>query len=114
VTNELPVQAAYYRDRLKEMKSLWYVVGLVQDSGVLYYEVPTIPAIASNPDDEFHIIKPNEVARLDKLAYKYYLDDTLWWVIAVANAIFFPMDETPVGTVLRIPSKRVVYAEIIR
>jgi hypothetical protein len=43
--------------------------------------------------------------RLDSLAYSYYSDATLWWIIAVANnnatkGALFPVP----GTQLRIPT----------
>jgi len=35
-------------------------------------------------DDDMYIIS-QESDRLDLLAYKYYGDQSLWWIIAVAN-----------------------------
>ena len=43
---------------------------------------PTIP-ISDN--DQF--VYPQDVDRLDNLAYKYYNDASLWWVIAQANEL---------------------------
>jgi hypothetical protein len=40
--------------------------------------------------------------RLDRIANKYYQDDQYWWVIALVNAISYPLG-IKVGTVIRIP-----------
>jgi phage tail protein X len=42
--------------------------------------------------------------RLDLLAYKYYGDQTLWWVIATANNINDATFYVQEGIQLRIPS----------
>lgn len=45
--------------------------------------------------------------RLDRLAYRYARDSTLWWVLAEVNNIFgFPLFLRP-GTKLRIPTSEV-------
>ena len=41
--------------------------------------------------------------RLDTLAYQFYNDSSLWWVIASANNIHNAVFGLPDGTVLRIP-----------
>lgn len=60
---------------------------------------PKIPLLAS---DEYIITTVGD--RLDGLAYNYYGDSTLWWIISVANdnvtrGTLFPSP----GTQLRIP-----------
>jgi nucleoid-associated protein YgaU len=47
-----------------------------------------------------HTWQPGD--RLDRLANKYYNDDLYWWVIAMANAISYPLGIVP-GTIIRIP-----------
>ena len=44
----------------------------------------------------------NFVNRLDKVAFHYYNNVQLWWVIAQASGIRNPFN-VPVGTILRIP-----------
>lgn len=44
----------------------------------------------------------NETDYLDSLAYKFYRDSTLWWVIAQANGIKATL-KAPTGTQIRIP-----------
>lgn len=45
--------------------------------------------------------------QLDGLAERFYQDQTLWWLIADVNDIFFALDLAP-GDVLIIPTKEVV------
>ena len=48
--------------------------------------------------------------RLDRLAYTYYNDSSLWWIIASANNIHNAIFAFEDGTVLRIPTN---YIEIV-
>ena len=48
--------------------------------------------------------------RLDTLAYQYYEDSSLWWIIASANNIHNAPFGLKDGTILRIPQN---YIEII-
>ena len=48
--------------------------------------------------------------RLDTLAYDFYEDSTLWWIIASANNIHGAKFAFEPGTVLRIPQN---YIEIL-
>ena len=41
--------------------------------------------------------------RLDNLAYKYYEDARLWWILGRANNLGKGDMEVPIGTQLRIP-----------
>jgi hypothetical protein len=41
--------------------------------------------------------------RLDSLAYTFYKDSNLWWIIAAANKIHNAPIGFPDGTILRIP-----------
>jgi len=49
------------------------------------------------------------VGRLDLLSYKVYGTPYLWWVIALANDIMDPFDQTAVGNLLMIPDIADVY-----
>ena len=48
-----------------------------------YYDTLLDPTIEKQLDDIYVICSIGE--RLDLLAYKYYSDATLWWIIAAAN-----------------------------
>ena len=54
-------------------------------SGVEVYRTTYYPQIPISDNDKF--VRPVDGDRLDTLAYRYYGDITLWWVIAKANGI---------------------------
>jgi hypothetical protein len=61
--------------------------------------MPTIPFAA----DDIYIIS-QEGMYLDQLAYNYYKDPSLWWVIALANNLGKGRLSVPSGLQLRIPA----------
>jgi nucleoid-associated protein YgaU len=68
-----------------------------------YYKSKFYPNIPASENDVYVITTVGD--RLDSLAYSYYGDSTLWWVIAAANnnatkGALFPIP----GTQLRIPT----------
>ena len=68
-----------------------------------YYKGKYYPNIPLSENDVYVITTVGD--RLDNLAYSYYNDSTLWWIIAAANnnitkGALYP---TP-GTQLRIPT----------
>ena len=68
--------------------------------GFRVYSTTLYPQIPVSDSDKF--IYPKDGDRLDTLAFRYYGDTTLWWVIAKANGI---RGKVAVATdeVLRIP-----------
>lgn len=70
------------------------------------------PSTEEYSNDVFHTVSAGEENRLFLIAYKYYKDPSLWWVIALHNQIIHPF-EVPAGTALRIPSLAVVFSDII-
>ena len=72
-------------------------------SGKRYYRQVTYPSIPTSIDDTYIITKDGD--RLDLLAYHFYQDSDLWWVISMANPNKIKRDSpfiTP-GTQIRIP-----------
>lgn len=59
---------------------------------------PEIPVL----DSDIYIVS-NETDYLDTLAFKYYSDPTLWWIIALANNIGKGRMSVEPGLQLRIP-----------
>ena len=55
--------------------------------------------------DRFHIIKDTD--QLDGIAFKYYKNSKLWWLIADVNSIFNPFELTT-GDKLIIPDLNVL------
>jgi len=56
------------------------------------------------PSESDTIIITNESDYLDTLAYTYYNDPTLWWIIALVNNLGKGRLSVPPGLQLRIPS----------
>lgn len=57
-----------------------------------------------------HLVTPQQRGRLDLIAYTYYGNPLLWWVIANANRIDNPL-EVSAGDKLIIPDKEVLYSK---
>jgi hypothetical protein len=55
-------------------------------------------------DDEFVDHYPKENEQLHQIAFHYYGNSFLWWVIAQVNDVYRPWD-LPTDAPLRIPSK---------
>jgi len=60
------------------------------------------PKIKPNDNDMYVISQQSD--RLDILASKYYNDQSLWWIIAVANNLNEASLSIEPGTQMRIPS----------
>ncbi len=68
-----------------------------------FYQTVTYPLASRNPNDIFIITEFGD--RLDSLAYKFYNDSSLYWVIYSANPNTIRADQLylPAGVQLRIP-----------
>lgn len=72
------------------------------------YRPKIYPNIPLRDDDLYVATETGD--RLDTLAYDYYEDSTLWWIIAAANNIHNAPFGFEDGTILRIP---VNYIQIV-
>lgn len=70
-----------------------------------------LPNIVGSNDTYIETITPE---RLDTLAYQFYNDVSLWWVIAAANGIGKGTIRVPIGTTLRIPNVTDVMTYVTR
>lgn len=71
------------------------------DDGRIVYKTRLYPNIPLKDDDIYIVTQTGD--RLDTVAYQYYGDQSLWWIIATANNIHdasFGVDD---GTILRVP-----------
>jgi|TARA_R110000782_G_scaffold9902_2_gene31394 hypothetical protein len=83
--------------------------GLVESNGTLrkgrvaYSNVVQYPLIPLSGNDIYAITEFGD--RLDNLAYQFYGDVSLWWIITIANPNKIPTDSLfiPIGTQIRIP-----------
>jgi hypothetical protein len=69
--------------------------------GKQFYLTTLYPRVYPRLDDV--VIVSQETDRLDTIAFKFYKDASLWWVIAKANGLGQGSLEIPPGTYLRIP-----------
>ena len=76
---------------------------LYTSQGKPYYKAKVYPNIPLSESDIYVITTVGD--RLDSLAYTYYRDTSLWWVISAANNNITKGSLFPVpGTQLRIPT----------
>lgn len=71
-------------------------------TGSLYYATNVYPEIAPTDNDYYVITTVDD--RLDLLAFDFYQDSSLWWIISSANALPGDSIYPPVGVQLRIPT----------
>lgn len=76
------------------------VVQAVDDDGV---SRPTVYRFRGQAFSTFRLLETNGQT-LEQLAFQYFGDATLWWVIADANPEIGYPDNLPTGTVIRLPS----------
>jgi hypothetical protein len=62
------------------------------------------PKINSTTEDIYIIARSGD--RLDMLAYEYYEDHSLWWVLAEANKLGKGSLDCPAGMRIRIPAQQ--------
>lgn len=75
---------------------------LKTDDGTQYFKNAIYPDIIKS-DTDIYINVREGTKRLDTLAYKYYGDVSLWWIIAQANSIHDSLF-APINMRLRIPT----------
>lgn len=59
-----------------------------------------------------YVVPASSVVFFPNLAYIYYGDKSLWWVIAMLNGILNPLAEIPGGTKIYVPDKMEVLEEL--
>lgn len=70
--------------------------------GVSFWELDNLPTVPIQPTDFYIVV--NITDRIDNLAFSYYGDPNLWWVIALANDLYLLPTDLQVGSTIRIPS----------
>lgn len=73
------------------------------------YRPKIYPNIPLRDDDVYVMTEMGD--RLDTLAFQYYENPSLWWIIASANNIHNSVFAFTEGTILRIPQN---YLQILR
>ena len=81
---------------------------ILDDEGNRYVETNEPVTVPKSPNDTFHIVTAKDENRLDLIAWQYYGNSLLWWVIAEASDIVDPFN-VPRDSVLRIPDKSSIF-----
>jgi hypothetical protein len=76
--------------------------GIASTSGKAMYQPTYYPSTNAKENDSYIITGTED--RLDLIAYDFYGDSTLWWIIAMVNNLEGDSMFPPVGLQLRIPS----------
>jgi len=74
------------------------------------WDPPTIPIL---PQDRYVEVLPEWEHRPDLIAYTYYGNEQLYWVIAYANGLVDPFAETYIGRRLRIPDRENLFHDTL-
>lgn len=77
---------------------------LLEDSGQYRYGLWEPPEIVLNGSEYVYTVPPEYEKRIDTVAYQFYGDVSLWWVIAYVNNIMLPMRDLVSGLRIIIPS----------
>jgi len=74
-------------------------------SGRAFFGIWNNMSIPMDGDEEEYVVQEGEEGQLELFALRAYGDGnhTLWWVIANANQIDFPLEQVVPGTRLKIP-----------
>ena len=72
------------------------------DDGRVVYKSKLYPKIPKSDLDTYIVTQGGD--RLDTLAYQFFGDASLWWLIAAANNLHDAPFAVPDGTILRIPN----------
>jgi hypothetical protein len=75
--------------------------GIPSESGNSMYAPTYYPDIVAKVDDDYIITGTED--RLDLIAYDFYGDSTLWWIVAMANNLEGDSMYPPAGIYLRMP-----------
>lgn len=84
---------------------------LVTVDGYEFWDMLVIDDIPVRPDEIQYTVQQTD--RIDTLAYLFYGDPVLWWVLAVANGFELLPNDLKVGSVLRVPSKTYVFSTVL-
>jgi len=74
--------------------------------GVEHWDTLVLPDQSPRSDDIIHVVSSAD--RIDLIAYRYYQDASLWWIIAWANDMEVLPTDLNANDEIRIPSKSYV------
>jgi len=80
---------------------------LLDFKGLIFWDQTEYPEIPFSTDDTYVQLEQGQATRLDLIAYDFYDDPELMWVIQVANNLDLP-NQAREGMVIRIPARETV------
>ena len=75
----------------------------LRNKGLVYSDIAKYPIVPQRESDIYAITEFGD--RFESLAYRFYGDTTLWWVISISNPNIVNFDSIflPIGSQIRIP-----------
>lgn len=81
-----------------------------------FWKVPAVKSLPELPLDqgtyEIYTIGESDIRRVDLIAWKFYQDVNMWWVLCVYNNIANPFEDLTPGQKILIPNKTLVQQTI--
>jgi nucleoid-associated protein YgaU len=85
---------------------------LLRGESVEFWDLLDLPEIVIQSDDLQYTVTGAE--RIDNLAFKFYGNPELWWVLAAANDMELIPNDLYAGQLLRVPSPRYVLQQLFQ
>lgn len=85
---------------------------LLQIDGVTFYDQPSYPDIPVQGGDISYTVLPTD--RVDTVAFKFYGDPTLWWVLALANDWELLPQDMNSGDTIRVPDPAYILSSFFK
>ena len=80
-----------------------------EEDGIQYRSITEYPKVTPKNSDRVYFTKQGE--RWDNIAYKFYEDTSLWWILARANKIGLGSLNVKAGKQIRIPENPQIIIE---
>lgn len=83
----------------------------ITQNGQTYLGVPGNTVYPPKGTDVFYDVEPEDT--LHKIAYRFFGNSALWWVVARFNDVLDPFAELEPGTTLRLPNRARLWMEVL-
>lgn len=80
--------------------------------GIDFFDTPEFRPLLADETDTFFEISAEYQNRPDLIAFDFYDDEQLWWILALANDIWLAPSEFSTGRRIRVPAFERVSAYI--
>jgi len=90
-----------------EQQSWLQLTNLLDFDGVIFWDQTEFPDIVISEDDQYITLSQAQSKRIDLIAWDFYGDVNMFWVIMLANNIDLP-NQLREGMVLRLPAQSTI------